>query len=297
MRWRSVLAIGAGTALILSLGLRADPVDRAQFLSSKRWVHSNERFGGMSGLELTQDGAQFLAISDRGKVIRGTIGREDGQITQIDAGKLLTLRGADGKRPPRYHNDSEGLALAPGGHFFVSYEAVHRVTRHTAPESAALVLPTHPDFAGMQNNSSLEALAIGPDESLYTLPERSGGTTVPFPIYRFRNGAWDKPFSIPRRGPFLPVGMDIGPDGKIYLLERHLSGILGFSSRVRRFDLGDTTLGGEVTLLETGPGVHDNLEGISAWQGADGKIRLTMVSDDNFQIFQVTEFVEYLIPE
>jgi len=297
MRWRSVLAIGASAALILSLGLRADPTDRARFLSSKRWAHNHDKFGGMSGLELSDDGARFIAISDHGKVIHGEVIREGDQITQIAAGKLRTLRGADGKRPPRYHNDSEGLAQTPNGDFYVSYEAVHRVTHHTAPDAPAQTLPTHPDFAGMQNNSSLEALAIGPDGTLYTLPERSGGTTVPFPVYRFRNGAWDKPFSVPRRGPFLPVGMDFGPDGKIYLLERHLSGILGFSSRVRRFDLTATGLEGEVTLLETGPGVHDNLEGISVWRGKDGQIRLTMVSDDNFQIFQVTELVEYLVPE
>lgn len=41
--------------------------------------------------------------------------------------------------------------------------------------------------------------------------------------------------------------------------------------------------------------MHDNLEGISVWQDPDGRIRLTMISDDNFMVFQRTEIVEYAV--
>src|SRR5690606_34680041 len=98
-----------------------------------------------------------------------------------------------------------------------------------------------------------------------------------FPVFRFRNGAWDQPFTLPRRGGFLPVGADIGPDGRFYLLERELSSIFGFKSRVRRFDLSETGLTGEVTLLETASGTHDNLEGLAVWRDGAGAIRLTMI--------------------
>ncbi len=145
----------------------------------------------------------------------------------------------------------------------------------------------------MQNNSSLETLAIDAEGALYTLPERSGKLSRPFPVYRYRGGTWDQPFSIPRRPPYLPVGGDFGPDGKFYLLERHLNGIFGFQSRVRRFDLGPDQVTGEKILLETKTGTHDNLEGIAVWQDAEGFTRITMISDDNFKSFQRTEFVEY----
>ena len=81
--------------------------------------------------------------------------------------------------------------------------------------------------------------------------------------------------------------------GRLYLLERDFAGI-GFRSRVRRFAPDGT---GEEVLLETGIGVHDNLEGISVWRDDLSRIRLTMVSDDNFRFFQRTEFVEYALGE
>ncbi len=137
----------------------------------------------------------------------------------------------------------------------------------------------------MQRNSSLEALAIDGNGWLYTLPERSGAEDAPFPVWRFRNGKWDQPFDLPRRGAFLPVGADFGPDGKIYMLERRFSGILGFASRVRRLTLGPDGVIDEQTVLESPTGRHDNLEGLAVWRDQAGAIRLTMISDDNFRFF------------
>ena len=46
-------------------------------------------------------------------------------------------------------------------------------------------------------------------------------------------------------------------------------------------------------LLETRGGRHGNLEGLAVWQDSHGALRLTMISDDNFQFFQRTEWVDY----
>jgi hypothetical protein len=144
----------------------------------------------------------------------------------------------------------------------------------------------------MQINSSLEALAIGADGALYTIPERSGRANRPFPVYRFQNGRWDIPFTIPRRDAHLIAGADIGPDGLFYVLERDFTGI-GFRTRVRRFALDGM---GEETLIDTGNATHDNLEGISVWDDGIG-LRITMISDDNFRFFQHTEIVEYRVTD
>jgi hypothetical protein len=48
-------------------------------------------------------------------------------------------------------------------------------------------------------------------------------------------------------------------------------------------------------LLETATGTYDNLEGLAVWRDDAGAIRLTMISDDNFKSFQVTQFVEYRV--
>lgn len=263
-------------------------------LSETIWTGTDDSFGGFSGLELSPDGLQFTTITDRGvSVTTGTLTRQDGVVTGVSDVTTVThpdLKGRDVKA----WADTEGLAVAPDGTIYISTEGpLHSILAYHLGASKAVALPKHPAFANLQGNSSLEALAIGQDGALYTIPERSGRMTRPFPVYRFKDGAWDIPFTIPRRGEHLVSGADIGPDNRLYVLERHFTG-LGFKTRVRRFDLDGTN---EITVLDTTNGTHDNLEGISVWRDAADHLRMTMISDDNFKFFQKTEFVEYQIDD
>lgn len=247
-------------------------------------------------------------MTDRATLYRGTLIRSGdsvadritGKIADRIAGKITGTSGVTAAPLPLIRrdlpgqSDSEGLALASDDSLYVSFEGVHSVRIYTSPDRSE-ALPRADAFETMQNNSSLEALAIDDNGWLYTLPERSGALSRPFPVYRYRNGAWDQPFDIPRIGGFLPVGADFGPDGMFYLLEREFTGF-GFRSRVRRFGLTDNGLEHAQTLLQTTTRTHDNLEGIAIWRDDTGHIRLTMVSDDNFNAFQRTEFVEYALP-
>jgi hypothetical protein len=52
----------------------------------------------------------------------------------------------------------------------------------------------------------------------------------------------------------------------------------------------------EKMLLRKGIGIHDNLEGLAVWRDELDRIRLTMISDDNFRLVQRTEIVEYVLP-
>ncbi|MBV7408290.1 esterase-like activity of phytase family protein [Maritimibacter sp. DP1N21-5] len=296
MRRRLAIAVAALAAF--------SPVSRAQspypavISSSVVWSIPDEAFGGWSGIEVDDDGVGFTVVSDRGLVTSGRLIRTDrGRLIGAEGGPILSLTHTDGGPLPRFFDDSEGLAIAADGRMFVSFEAEHRIMEYAdVTGDSGTELPRAEAFAEMQNNSSLEALAIGPDGALYTLPERSGAMARPFPVFRYKDGAWDQPFDIPRRDEFLPVGADIGPDGRFYLLERDLStSDLGFSTRVRRFDMSDTDLTGEVTLLVTSPRTHDNLEGISVWQDDLQQIRIVMVADDNQRFFQKNEIVEYIV--
>ena len=297
MHGRSVLALISAVAVLSGAVGPALAAPSADYLGTYVWSAKDTTFGGFSGLELAENGLDFLAITDKGHITEGKLLRDGGAITGVEFEKLTELGDTDGGSLERFEGDSEGLALRDDGRIYVSFEAIHRVWTYSGPSSEGAWLPRHPDFRDMQNNSSLEALAIAPDGTLYTLPERSGSTTRPFPIYRYRGGKWSQPFSIPRRGEFLPVGADIGPDGRFYLLERHFSGIFGFQSRVRSFKIGDQGFTEELPILQTSTGTHDNLEGIAVWRDAGGDIRLTMISDDNFRSFQRTEFVEYRLIE
>ncbi len=280
------------TYLLAALWLALPARSEAVLIGSHHWTLDDPRFGGFSAIEVSDDGASFVALSDRAVFASGQFTRTDGRITGITAGPIVTMTGPGGRALIRAESDSEGLAIAPDGTIFVSFEWMHGIRRFAAIDAPGSELMTTPAFDGMQTNASLEALAIGSDGALYTIPERSGVATLPFPVYRLQNGLWDQPFDIPRRGAFLVVGADIGPDGRLYVLERDFLGI-GFRSRVRRFDL---TGGDEAMVLETRLRQHDNLEGISIWQDDQG-LRMTLISDDNYRAFQRTEIVEYRLTD
>ena len=293
MQRRAFLALTAGFGLLAGLQGSATPVPPAGLLSDVVWTMDDPRFGGFSAIEVQPDGLGFVALSDKGAFVRGRFERDgEGRIARITASPPVPLKG-QGEEPLRPgRTDSEGLAMAPDGSAWVSFEGPARVLRYARLNGPAENLPSPPEFARMQPNSALEALAIGPDGTLYTLPERSGGEKRPFPVYRFRNGTWDHDLSIPRSGGYLAVAADIGPDGRFYLLERQFRGLAGFSTRLRRFDLGKT-LTGETTLLQTPVGLHANLEGMSVWRDGAGRLTATLIADDRFSFLFATRIIEY----
>lgn len=278
---------------LLALGLIAgSAADAATLLGSYVWTPEFEGAGGYSAIWLGEDGQETLLLSDRGNWVRGTLARDDAGaatgFTLADRGPLLRSTGGDLKAG---ETDAEAIAEVDGV-FFVAYEGAHRVMRHADIAAPPERFAQDGRFEGLQDNSGLEALAADAQGRLYAIPERSGVVTRPFPVSRFDGTTWTQPFALRRDGRFLVAGADIGPDGRLYLLERDFA-LLGFRSRVRSFDL---TGGDERLELQTGIGVHDNLEGIEVWRDGAGRLRITMISDDNLRpLIQRTEFVDYLL--
>lgn len=270
----------------------------ATLVQEYSWTSSLPRFGGFSGIEVSDDGASFVAVSDRGTLWRGDITRDaKGAIASIDTTFLATLKTSEGKPVRGATSDSEGLAIAPDGTIYVSFEGIARVARYRTPDAPAERIPRMEAFKKLQVNSALEALAIDAEGALYTLPERSGALDRPYPVWRYKDGAWSEPFSIPRDGEWLPVGADFGPDGKFYVLERDFKGLLGFRSRVTRYVISGDTINKGERVLETGPGRYDNFEGISVWRDATGAIRLTLISDDNFTFYLRSGIAEFRLSD
>lgn len=288
----------AALAAVLALPASAGPADTPGFLAAVDWYGAGKLFGGFSAIAVTGGGGKFLAVSDHGGWVRGTLERDDaGKLTGVSAGQVTPLLGPDSTALKHGQTDSEGVALAPDGAMYVSFEGPARVRRYAEPGAAAVNLPSPREFALMGKNTSLESLCLGPDGSLYTLPEDSGGTRDPFPVYRYRDGHWDRAGTLPRRDAFRAVDCSVGPDGRFYLLERDFHGILGFSSRLRRFDILPEGFGDETTIFQTGTGSFDDLEGLSVWRDTKGQLRATVVSDNNFSAIFVTQIAEFTLPD
>lgn len=296
--------------VFLTLGLEGSAGSPAPsgFVGAFRWTSPDRQFGGWSGIEVSKDGTAFTALSDKGAYVQGRFQRDAaGAITGLAATQVTRLKSNTDAPLTGLRSDSEDLALAPDGSFYVSFEGVARVLHYQSIGGVAKNLRTPKAFAAFPRNASLESLAVDAKGVLYTIPEEltnskrlrlltgqpgnAGGGD--FPVWRFARGNWTQPFTLQRRGTFLPVSADFGPDGRLYVLERDFHGISGFASRVRSFTVGASGLEAEKVILQSPTGLHDNLEGLSVWRDAGGAIRLTMVSDNNFLPIQRTEIVEY----
>ncbi|WP_235868526.1 MULTISPECIES: esterase-like activity of phytase family protein [Meridianimarinicoccus] len=286
-------AVACGAILLAAAPLCAQP---AEWLGSFTWdAPGVAEFGGFSGLVLLPDRAGFVAVTDKGWLAEGRLIRDGEQVVAVSDTTLRPLLGRTNAPLTPFMSDAEGLARAADGTLYVSFEGYNRVAALRPGETRTRWIDRHPDFDDLQTNSGLEAVATDPAGRLITLPERSGAWERPFPVFRHDGRAWSQPYTLRRDARFLPVGADTGPDGRLYLLERHFTGF-AFASRVRSFAFTDAGLADERLVLETPPGRHDNLEAISVWRDDAGRIRLTMLSDDNFHFLQRTEFVDYAVP-
>ena len=259
------------------------------------WSQSEPWFGGFSGAEVSANGQAITLVTDKGSLVTATMIRENGKLSAMQLRSHAPLTHANGALLRNKRTDAEGLAIDAQGRAFVSFEHRHRVVQIDLKSARTLGGIPNPDFASLQPNAGLEALAVDANGTLFTLPELTGNADTPFPIFTLTNNEWKIAHHIPRSGPFLPVGADFGDDGLFYLLERAITP-LGFRSRIRRFNLTAPDLG-EETLITTGPGRFDNLEALSIWRNKAGQTYLTLISDDNFMAIQRTQIVEFILTE
>ncbi|XDA98511.1 esterase-like activity of phytase family protein [Sulfitobacter sp. LCG007] len=305
MRWRTRVALIVAAAGIGAYVWHYPPAPAieaarqpAQPVSVLRWAGVDDWFGGFSGLEIAGDGRGFYAVTDRGHLVAGKLERDvDDTLVSVSVESERLLKDDSGRPLDTPRADSEGLALGPDGRLYISFERIPRVMVYDTTDSDGRWASYSKAWRALSRNGALELLAIDAEGTLYTIPEQSGRGAPEGLVYRkLPDSKWDQPFNIPLEGRYLPVGADFGPDGRLYVLERDVYPF-GFRSRVRSFLIGEKGLRNERTEFETRLNEYGNLEGLAVWRDRAGRIRLTMVADDNFLPVQRSQIVEFAIAE
>lgn len=191
-------------------------------------------------------------------------------------------------------SDGEGLTTLRDGRFAVFFERSSKILIY-GDNSNPTRIDLPPNVNALTENRGVEALALDLEGRLIAIPEPVPKQAPGVPVWRQTENGWDIIGHINRSLGFQPVGADIGPGGRLYVLERAFP-LVGFQSQIRAFLPNGFDPEGDV-IWTTPLRAFDNLEGLSVWEDGDGPLRFTMISDDNNLDIQETQFVEFRLTD
>jgi hypothetical protein len=270
-----------------------------------RGQHPN--FGGISAIRVIPDGHRFLAVTDTGDWLEGTLAYLNGRIAAVTGVTIAPVIGPGGQRAKDMGLwDSESLAI-DGNALFIGIEREHTILAFDRSkgglraEGRSISLPAF--VREWPENRGIEALGILPAGSPYAgrligLSERSGGREEPTEGFVMRrDGGEAFRFRLRRSDGFDITALDFLPNGDLIVLERYFTPVRGVAMRLRRVKsaaiLPEATVDGEVLLVADKAYHVDNMEGLSIHRNAAGEVILTIVSDDNFSVAQRTLLLQF----
>ncbi|MCG5243893.1 esterase-like activity of phytase family protein [Azospirillum doebereinerae] len=269
--------------------------------------------GGLSGLWVAPDGARFVAIGDTGLVATGGLDYDAaGRLSGATDLRTRPLAVEEGFSKRKKRTDAEDLARLPDGGWLVALERDHRILRYPSgengPEGVPTPIPVPPGVTeDTPPNSGLESLTRLADGRFLTIEEGEDGAAQERRAWVTRSAALPE-----RRGDWLPLTYRTAPrfrptsvaplpDGGALVLERRVSLLGGWSSRIVRvaakeLRAGAVADGRELARLEA-PLLNDNFEGIATRSDPAGETLVYLVSDDNFSALQRGYLVMFALPD
>ena len=267
-------------------------------------VSGHPQFGGLSGLAfLSSD--RFVAIGDKGTLFSARLIIEDGKPVGVDEAGFRFLPGLS-ERQRGWRRDAEGLSVF-GNEAYVSFEGETRVMRYAIQDysfkrvSGRLNLPKDV-IKSNRGNKGLEAVAVAPAASdhagsfvLFT--ERASKGRVRGWI---QTGKRAQLISLPQVEDMLVTDADFTDTGDLLILERSYSLFGGLNVQLRRVRAADLKPGriDKAEILFRGGMMQeiDNFEGLDVQALPDGSSLVSLISDDNFNAFQRTLLLQFILP-
>lgn len=290
-----------------------DPADpghtrtgRLEYRGGLAIASTDERFGGLSALELAEDGARLLALSDSAWWVTASLAwdGEANRLVGLSDLSIAPVRDADGHHFRGRAGDSEGLAPLGGGRYAVSFERQHRVLAYDLGEDWSAVDTALPEpvalpavLDDLPDNRGLESLVGLPDGHLLLGVEYPTDISLGHALWAGSAGGWVR-HTLQSRPSFGLTGMARHGD-TVYAVERFWSrstgnriGILGFA---RPGDAA-TSIAPETLGRIDPPLTVDNFEGIAVTERG-GETLLLILSDDNYSNRQRTLLMAFAVVE
>lgn len=245
------------------------------------------RLHGLSDLKLNGD--RLTAVSDEGDLLEARLVHDAaGAPTGLADARLASLVDLDGKpiSGEKRRADAEGLAILANGDRLVSFERDHRIWLY--PARGGPPRPAPSPAVAFPDNDGMEALAADPGRGpdAYVVGGEDDAQTWLCTVSR---GCQDGPkLALPKDFALTAITRLSG--GRTAWLLRAFDVIHGARAQLVVTDAAGRTI--DQLRLER-PATVDNMEGLAAVEGAGGKVRFYLLSDDNFAREERTLLLAY----
>lgn len=281
---------------------------RLTFLGGLELLSPNRHMGGLSGLLVTDEGRDLIAVADNGLWLSARVKQDDtGRPLALESARVAPLLGPGGETLMELgRGDSEALTLRrtdAGAELLVSTERRHGIFAFPYPLDFAAhgrEIPLPAAIKSLRHNKGMEAVAAansGPlAGTLVVIAERGPTFADDMPGFLI-GGPRPGTFTLKRQDDYDATDAGFLPDGDLLLLERRFTLRHGIGMRLRLLPAAELVPGAQVVgsiLLEAGFNEQiDNMEGLSVHRSPSGDTVVTLVSDDNRSILQRTLLLRF----
>ena len=255
---------------------------------------TNGKFGGLSGLIVTNDCTSLLAVSDAGRWVKADMTYADNMLSGLTSVSIAPVLNEKGKPPKnKPWGDAEALATGPDGKTIVGFETHARVGAYDLarmglkarfkslrPPSQIAKGPSNGELesAGYFGTGALAGNYIAIAESNF---DAQGSTKA-----WLWNDKRSIAFSIRQLDNYEITDLAVLPDGDVLILQRSYSLATLPGMAISRLSTSGIGIGKRVepeTLLEAKIPFYaiDNMEGLAVCE-RNGELRVNLVSDNNF---------------
>ena len=275
--------------------------DSLQFVAGFELTSAAPEWGGYSGMVLSDDGNDLVAVSDVGHWLRlELIHDADGKLTGVGAAQIEPLLDEAGQPVSgKEWSDAEAVATVSGGSYIVAFERNHRLWRYASvegiPGGVAEVIPAPSGISALPENSGVEAL-LADDSGALTLVAESGAAGVSRG-WRQQGADW-QPLQIERSDGFEPTDLADAGEGMLALLERRYTEQDGPAARISLLPSmpSDGPQAAYTLAVLRLPLSVDNFECIAVRPVPGGRY-IYLLSDNNQNPQQRTLLLQFYAPE